>query len=243
MSAQAAGYGDEYAEWKSWEDADFGTCDPATATYYRAELRRAGVALGPGVRVLEVGFGNGAFMAFARKAGAAVRGTEVSEVLVRRAQAAGYDAHLSATLDFVADGSVDLVVAFDVLEHLEQPGIVALLRQVARVLSPQGQVIARFPNGDSPLGLANQFGDVTHLTFIGSEKARFLGRSAGLEVVRVDQPATALVQPGLAATAYNAVMLPVRRVVAAAVKLVFFPTADIRFFSSNLVMVARRPQG
>lgn len=242
-SEPAGGYDDGYAQWKSWEGEDFGRCDATAARYYGAELRRAGVTPGAGTRVLEVGFGNGAFMAWARDRGAQVTGTEVSELLVRRATAAGFDAHLAPTLAFVADGSVDLVVAFDVLEHLEKDGIVALLREVGRVLSPTGQLIARFPNGDSPLGLANQFGDVTHLTFIGSEKARYLARAAGLDVVAVAAPAVSVVQPGAAATLYNAVMLPVRRVVAGTVKLVFFPTADIQFFSSNLVLRARRPVG
>jgi hypothetical protein len=37
-----------------------------------------------------------------------------------------------------------------------------------------GVFIARFPNGDSPFGLANQNGDLTHVTAIGSEKFRYL---------------------------------------------------------------------
>ena len=43
-----------------------------------------------------------------------------------------------------ADGSFDLVTCSDVIEHLEAPG--ALLREIARVLRPDGLAVISFPN-------------------------------------------------------------------------------------------------
>src|SRR5579872_5167424 len=112
---------DEYAgyrDWKHWQD--FGKLSTVDARYFRRELRK----LPPlsGMRVLEVGFGNGNFLAFARDQGAEVCGTEMIPELAALATRAGFKV-LGEQEVFADKGladSFDLVVAFDVIEHLDK---------------------------------------------------------------------------------------------------------------------------
>ena len=61
-------------------------------------------------------------------------------------------------------GSFDTIVAFDVFEHFTQQQIRDRLAAAAVLLKPGGGLVLRFPNGQSPFGLAPQYGDATHVT-------------------------------------------------------------------------------
>jgi hypothetical protein len=78
------------------------------------------------VRVIELGFGNGAFAASASAAGARYLGAEAIPDLVQIGRDAGFDVALQARRRRrLADSTAaDLVVAFDVCEHLE-PGVLS----------------------------------------------------------------------------------------------------------------------
>jgi len=236
-----AAYGQHYADWKDWGAAGFGEADASTRAYFDGELRRAGLLPLAGKRVLEIGFGNGAFLAHAHSAGAAVSGTEAIDVLVERARAAGIDAHAVMDLAPFDDASFDAVVMFDVLEHIPQAELPAVLAGIRRKLKPGGTLIARFPNGDSPLSLAVQNGDPTHITYLGSEKIRFLLRQAGLEPSFVGPPAPVLNDPNLKRRMLKWGQLLPRKAIERTVKLLFFPNHEIHFFSSNLVINAVAP--
>ena len=62
-----------YAQWKQWH-GDFAASD-REARYFAAELAGLDFA---GREVLEIGFGNGAFLAWAMTQGARVTGTEIA---------------------------------------------------------------------------------------------------------------------------------------------------------------------
>lgn len=107
----------------------------------------------PGDVVLDAacGMGYGSAM-LARRVGASgkVIGVDLSEPCVRYAS----DMHASPNvefhvadathIEFIADGSVDLVTSFETLEHVPDP--VALLREFHRVLRPGGRIVASVPN-------------------------------------------------------------------------------------------------
>jgi SAM-dependent methyltransferase len=169
-----------YRAWKSWSDDNFGHCDSASASYFAAELRFSGVAEG-NLRILEIGFGNGAFLRFARDAGHDVVGLEVIDGLRNAARNAGYG--VLDSLEQAAPESFDLICAFDVLEHVPQDALPALLLEIRRALRPGGRFLARFPNGDSPFGRAFQHGDLTHVTPLGSGKVEALAGMVGLQLI------------------------------------------------------------
>lgn len=171
----------QYRAIKGWADHHFGTCPPAQARYYCQEVRRFVGEL-RGAVVLELGFGNGEFLAYSRSEGAIAHGVEVQPDLVALAQQAGYSAFASieAASAELEPHSVDLVVAFDVMEHLSTEGIVELLVAARGLLRPDtGLLLARFPNGDSPFSFVHQHGDHTHQSIIGSGLITNLLQSVG----------------------------------------------------------------
>jgi SAM-dependent methyltransferase len=171
---------DEYAHLKGWHLSDFSTCPPGESAYYTAELARHGFCC-QGRRILELGFGNGLFLRFARDSGADIVGVEIQDELLRTAEDKGFVVYrsLDHVLEVELEHSFDLAVAFDVIEHLSPKEAVEVLQKMHRLIKQDtGLFIARFPNGDSPFSLPIQNGDYTHKVAIGGGMiAQILGRS------------------------------------------------------------------
>jgi SAM-dependent methyltransferase len=100
-----------------------------------------------GRSVLDVACGEGYGAAGLRKAGAAsVVGVDASSGACEHASRKyGLDARVgdAAALP-LPDGSVDVVVSFETIEHVADPA--AFVRECARVLVPEGQLIVSTPN-------------------------------------------------------------------------------------------------
>jgi len=176
-----------YAIWKGWYLSKFGTLDLEQSLYFSRELRQCGCPDLHGLRVLEIGFGNGAFASWAAKQGANYQGTEVIPELVARAQNSGLAVYGSGIPinSFVDIGSLDIAVAFDVFEHIPVDSLKDLLRSLSGPLKASGLVIARVPSGDSPFSRAIQHGDLTHKCTLGSSAIRQLAIETGYRVVSI----------------------------------------------------------
>lgn len=158
---------DGYEEWKGWSDLFCYSDDEGD--YYRGETRALAIR---DARVLEIGFGSGSFLQWAADNGALVTGTEVNPVLATAARDHGFDI-LNADIAQVADGYIDhfdTIVAFDVFEHLSIAQIRSYLDATEKMLRPGGHLLLRFPNGQSPFGLAAQHGDITHIIALSQSK-------------------------------------------------------------------------
>ncbi|MBI2885246.1 MAG: methyltransferase domain-containing protein [Candidatus Omnitrophica bacterium] len=96
-----------------------------------------------GKRVLEVGFGEGYGSHWMADLAREVVGIDIVAGNVPRAQARYQRPnlqfrHMDATaLDFPS-GSFDVVCSFQVIEHVPEPQLLAYLREIFRVLTPQG---------------------------------------------------------------------------------------------------------
>lgn len=182
-----------YARWKGWDGAF--EVRERDARYFSAEF--AGVELA-GKRVLEVGFGNGRFMAWGKAQGADIAGLEINADMLDAATHHGYDVRNASLGELVGEGaSYDLIVAFDVLEHWETDELIANFRHVATLLRTGGVFLARFPNGHSPFGRVYQHGDFTHKSVISAFKIDYLAGLSGLDVVRVANVRRVSSRPGL----------------------------------------------
>lgn len=193
----------------------FGVCDVASEAYYAAELRAAGLTDLRGLHILEIGFGNGAFAGWASRAGAKYFGTEVIPELVTKGRNAGfavYDASRSIDSS-IPEASIDVAVALDVFEHLDQHDLVEMLRSIRGLLRPGGMVIARVPSGDSPFSGAIQHGDLTHQTILGSSAVRQLAGETDFNVVCIRQPAFPLRGLGPRVLIRRLLVVAARRVV------------------------------
>jgi 2-polyprenyl-3-methyl-5-hydroxy-6-metoxy-1,4-benzoquinol methylase len=113
-----------------------------------------------GRNLLEVGFGEGKVLAWARDHGAAISGIEVNPWSCTEARRAGV--RLFDAIADAPDEEFDVVIAFDVFEHLDKAELGDYLTACARALRPGGFLCLRYPNGQSPLGRHDQYGDGTH---------------------------------------------------------------------------------
>jgi SAM-dependent methyltransferase len=105
-----------------------------------------------GKRVLDVACGEGYGSAILAAGAASVTGVDIDAATVAHARAT-YASR--ANLSFVegsaaklplADASVDLVVSFETIEHLDAPDQPKMLAEFARVLAPDGALVLSAPN-------------------------------------------------------------------------------------------------
>ena len=231
---------DGYERAKGWSDAAFGAYSTTQGSQFQAELEpfeNAELA-GKPLRVLDVGFGNGSFLGWARGKGWACDGIEVNERLIERARAKGFDAWQDVESALQARRAYDLITAFDVLEHIERTELVSFLSSLRRACHPRTLMLLRFPNGDNPFALPMQNGDVTHRTSIGQAMIRQVAELAGVEVVALREPRQPVDGIALKRRAMVAIGLSVRRAIGHAIRHLFMGGADV-FFSSNLIVVLR----
>lgn len=178
--AQGGTLYDAYSEWKGWEQPF--VCPPDLAQYFAGELRGRSLQ---GTSVLEIGFGNGEFLGFARANGATIAGCEITSRSIEAAQTAGIPL-LPADFETSAAqyaGQFDIIAAFDVFEHLDPPTIMAKLVAITGMLRPGGWLILRYPNGQSPFGLASQHGDATHIVALSRAKMDLYASATGLRTI------------------------------------------------------------
>jgi 2-polyprenyl-3-methyl-5-hydroxy-6-metoxy-1,4-benzoquinol methylase len=174
-----------YVAWKGWQP-DL-PIPLHTIAYYEAEipdyLRR------PRTRLLEIGFGSGTFLDWARSQDLEVTGLEIIQPLVEQAASRGhrvFNYDLSSKEDQPPPFSNDLfdgIIAFDVFEHLDTDSIAYSLKRLSPHLSESGIILLRFPNGDSPFSLHFQNGDYTHKTWLNRSKLEQICLSGGFEVL------------------------------------------------------------
>jgi hypothetical protein len=228
-----------YEDARGWDAASFGALTSEEASYFGAEMAAAGVAVGPGLRVLDLGFGNGSFLGWCRSCGATPHGTEVNARLVQRARSHGFACatDLLQLNEEVGGLAYDLITAFDVLEHIERDTLVAFVAQLKTVCHADTVVLLRFPNGDNPFALPLQNGDVTHVTAIGQTMVRQVAKLAGFELVRIGVPAQPRRRLGLK-RALVALGVPLRRGIGLLIRHLFMGGAPVQF-SANLLVILR----
>lgn len=139
--------------------------------------------------VVDVGSGRGEWLALLRDAGVPARGVDLNPDFVTAGRARGLDlvqADAVAHLRNLPPGSVDLVTAFHLIEHLDVETLLALLAAALGALRPGGGVLLETPN---PLNLqmaaCDFYNDPTHRRPLPPAAAEYFVGAAGFEQVEV----------------------------------------------------------
>lgn len=169
-----------YTAFKKW-----GACSPPASPEEFAYITAIGQCA-PSDRILEIGFGAGHFMDWARATGFQIAGIEIIPEMVQAARERGHlvfdDLHGQIEEKF------DAVVALDVLEHVPHADLAQLLMRTRQLLNPRGRLIARFPNGDSPFSGRYQNGDATHLKPLSATSLSQIAITTGMRIACAINP-------------------------------------------------------
>lgn len=186
MGNDTADFYQSYATYKRYETPGLGRKQIAR---FDAEVwEPAGFT--PQCRVLELGCGTGAFLAYLHAKGVTrMVGVDHDPALAQVVPPQVRQAFVCADVwDVLADralGGFDRVALFDVLEHFPADDALRLLRELRQRLEPGARVILKVPNAASPWALQYQFGDLTHRTAFTPLSLRQLADAAGYDAVRV----------------------------------------------------------
>jgi 2-polyprenyl-3-methyl-5-hydroxy-6-metoxy-1,4-benzoquinol methylase len=150
----------------------------------------------PSGRVLDLGCSGGRLSERVRRLGHKVVGVDSIEIAgVRDRVDDFFLGDLEDGIPEAAGGDFDVVIAADVIEHVRYPE--RLLRQMAEVLSPTGQIVISTPNfghwysrGRVALGAFDYdrrgILDETHLRFFSRKSLRRTIGAAGLDILQLE---------------------------------------------------------
>jgi SAM-dependent methyltransferase len=176
---------ESYIAFKGWDAAE----PPGRPEDFQALLNLTGRGLPK--RLLDIGCGRGLFLDWAKSQGILTSGVEIIPDLIAQAEARGHQMIDPAGYA----GAFDVITAIDVLEHLRLDQLREMLATAARLLTPDGVFIARFPNGASPFFGAYQHGDLTHTMALTPNALRQVAEGAALRIVGIHNPRS--IPPGL----------------------------------------------
>lgn len=235
---------DNYERAQGWSDQVFGSCSSQQAADFAAELSTLPIDTSKPLRVLDIGFGNGVFMGWAKTRGFQCEGIEINPRLVERAKSKNFVAstNLPSLQALPEWRPYDLITAFDVLEHIDRDDLVAFLKSLHGGCGPDTLLLFRFPNGDNPFSLPVQNGDVTHRTAIGQSMLRQIAELAEFNVVALRSPSRSVQGLSLVSRLAIAIGTPVRRLIGSVIRHLFMGSMAA-VFTGNIVAVLmpRRP--
>jgi SAM-dependent methyltransferase len=153
-----------------------------------AECRHLPMLPDHGGRLLDIGFGNGAFLKLATEIGWSAEGIDFDPSAVEAARSRGLEVRCAGVEDLADEPSgYDVITLSHVIEHVYDPP--ALLRAICRLLRPGGLLWLETPNLDS-LGHI-RFGrdwrglePPRHLTLFSVDSLRFALTEAGFTRLR-----------------------------------------------------------
>jgi 2-polyprenyl-3-methyl-5-hydroxy-6-metoxy-1,4-benzoquinol methylase len=170
-----------YIDWKNWNEGSFGFTSKFEKVYFDNILKL--LKLDQHARILEIGFGNGSFLGHVNRCNFKCDGVESNETLVDIALENNFSAFSSISL-IDNKNKYDLIILFDVIEHIHADNVEFFLKQLGSYIKNTGLIFLRFPNGSSPLGLGNQHGDPTHCNIVTLPKLNYWCSTSNLQIIQ-----------------------------------------------------------
>src|SRR5439155_16098639 len=180
---------------------------------------------------------------FLREAGyCCVSGVDCSPEQVAIARELGIEgireADLKEALCTLDDEVLDVVIAFDVIEHMTKPELLEFADEVYRVLKREGRWILHAPNAEALFGSRVRYADWTHEQAFTKESLEQLFRTVGFNQIHCyeDEP----VIHGLKSFLRWLTWKVVRSVLRTCCLAEFGITGRVCIFSQNLLAVAKK---
>ena len=154
---------------------------------------QAGTANAP---VLDIGCGRGEWLEVLTDAGLVTRGVDRNPVMVAECRARGLDVVQGDGIGYLRQlpsGSLGVLSAIHVIEHIGFNDLIALLDEARRVLRPGGMLVLETPNPENLIvGACSFYYDPTHRQPLPPEPMRHVTQARGftdVEILRL-HPAT-----------------------------------------------------
>lgn len=115
--------------------------------------------------IVDLACGGGNFLYFLKKRGYTnLTGVDLSPQQVTLARQVIPQVEEGDVIAFLekSPGRLDLITAFDLIEHLTKDEVLSFLEKAYIALKPGGKLILQTPNGDSPFVGTVLYGDFTH---------------------------------------------------------------------------------
>lgn len=230
----------QYTEWKRWRKK-FGELSIGEYNYFQAEIARLEASSKEINNVLEIGFGSGSFLEYCKQKNWNAEGLEVNDDLIQMAKSK-YIAKQASDINGYPNETFDLIVAFDVLEHLDVDDTTELLVRISKILKKNGRFIFRVPNGDSPIGLRIQNGDISHKQAIGSSKIVQYAQITGMAVYYIGRQANPINIGDPKKALHWIVTTPLQIIANFFLRYIFYQGASVNFVSENIVAILGNAQ-
>jgi 2-polyprenyl-3-methyl-5-hydroxy-6-metoxy-1,4-benzoquinol methylase len=192
-------------------------------------------------RILDLGCGHGAILHFLKRAGYCnVAGVDVSAEQIMQAHELGIPearrGQIITCLDEAPPGSTDVIILFDLLEHLTRTELFSIADRTFRALKKGGACIVHVPNAEGIYGLRARYGDLTHEQAFTPQSLRQLLTTVGFGSVECfeDKPGVHGFRSAIRWLLWELGTMPHRVLLAA-------ETGNIRFIlSQNVLAVAKK---
>lgn len=137
-------------------------------------------------RVVDFGCGAGIFLDMAKGLASETIGVDLADHFGEHLERHGHQ--FLHTSEILADGSVDVAVSFDTLEHVPEP--IAFLKDIRRVLKPSGRAFIGLPNQDDFLKkfvpeYVPFFYHLSHLYYFSAPALEFTFEQAGFTDITI----------------------------------------------------------
>lgn len=143
----------------------------------------------PQAKSLDLGCGRGEWLQLLIEQGLQAQGVDLDADMLAAAQALSlpvWQADAIQALEDVPDGSIAVLSAFHLVEHLPFESLQKLVTQAHRVLVPGGLLIMETPNPDNmQVATSNFYLDPSHIKPIPSQLLSFVAQHAGFARTKV----------------------------------------------------------
>jgi 2-polyprenyl-3-methyl-5-hydroxy-6-metoxy-1,4-benzoquinol methylase len=139
--------------------------------------------------VLDIGCGRGEFLEILAREGIGARGVDIDPAMVERCLEKGLNVERRdalVELEGSEPATLDGVFAAQLIEHLDAPSVVRLVRSAFAALRPGGVLLVESPNPRSLVALAAFYVDLTHVRPYDAETIRWLVEETGFEHVELE---------------------------------------------------------